>query len=138
MIVLFDVNILVSAAANDSGLPATLVSAVVERQDEMVASTAMLESMEDVLSRPYFAARLSSEQVQVVVQRLRAVATLVVPDRSITGFTDDDAILGAAVAANADAIVTGDNALLALHPFRGIPILTANEFLLLVDDVDPS
>jgi predicted nucleic acid-binding protein len=52
MIVLFDVNILVSAAANDSGLPATLVSAVVERRVELVASTAILESMEDVLSRP--------------------------------------------------------------------------------------
>lgn len=140
MIVLFDVNILVSAAANDSGLPATVVNAVVERRDELVASTAMLESMEDVLSRPYFAARLSTEQVQVIVQRLRAVAALVVPDMSITGFADDaedDAIL-AAVAANADVIVTGDKGLLALHPFRGIPILTASQFLLLLDDVDSS
>jgi predicted nucleic acid-binding protein len=72
------------------------------------------------------------------VQRLRAVAALAVPDRSITGFADDDAILGAAVAANADVIVIGDKGLLALHPFRGIPILTACQFLLLLDDVDPT
>jgi predicted nucleic acid-binding protein len=34
-----------------------------------------------------------------------------------------------AVDGRADLILTGDQDLLALHPFRGIPILTPGEFL---------
>jgi len=41
----------------------------------------------------------------------------------------DDKFLELAVGGNADLIVTGDNDLLALNPFRGIPILTPDAFL---------
>lgn len=40
----------------------------------------------------------------------------------------DDMILDLALAAGADVIVTGDKDLLALHPFRGIAILTPAQF----------
>jgi predicted nucleic acid-binding protein len=43
---------------------------------------------------------------------------------------DDNRILEAAVEGRADCIVTGDNHLLRLREFRGIPILTAHDFLL--------
>lgn len=36
---------------------------------------------------------------------------------------DDDKILGLAVSGKADMVLTGDSDLLALHPFRSIPIL---------------
>ena len=35
---------------------------------------------------------------------------------------DDGKFLGTAIAGEADAIVSGDNGLAAMHPFRGIPI----------------
>jgi len=38
-------------------------------------------------------------------------------------------VLAAAFAAKADAIVTGDDDLLALKSFEGIPILTARQIL---------
>jgi predicted nucleic acid-binding protein len=41
----------------------------------------------------------------------------------------DDKFLALAVNGSADAIVTGDTDLLALHPFLGIPILRPKEFL---------
>lgn len=34
-----------------------------------------------------------------------------------------------AISESAECIITGDQDLLVLHPFREIPILTANEFL---------
>lgn len=40
----------------------------------------------------------------------------------------DDKFLELAVSGNADVIVTGDKDLLALHPFRGIAILTPLDF----------
>lgn len=42
---------------------------------------------------------------------------------------NDDHVLGAAVAAKADMIVSSDHHLLALKSFRGIPIVTAPEYL---------
>jgi predicted nucleic acid-binding protein len=51
--------------------------------------------------------------------------------RTITACRDpqDDKVLEIAVAGKADAIVTGDEDLLALHPFEGIPIVGPAEFL---------
>lgn len=42
---------------------------------------------------------------------------------------DDVIILAAALAANADFIVTGDQDLLTLNEFTGIPIVTPKDFL---------
>jgi predicted nucleic acid-binding protein len=42
---------------------------------------------------------------------------------------DDDRVLECAVAAQAGFIVTGDNALLRLNPFRNVQIVTAAQFL---------
>ena len=41
---------------------------------------------------------------------------------------NDNMILGTAIAADADAIVTGDLDLLVLQEYEGIPIATAREF----------
>jgi predicted nucleic acid-binding protein len=42
---------------------------------------------------------------------------------------DDDKLLEIAVAGNADCLVTGDQDLLILHPFQGVPIITPAAFL---------
>ncbi len=41
----------------------------------------------------------------------------------------DNKFLELAVASMADCIVTGDNDLLVMHPFRDIPVLTASNFV---------
>lgn len=43
--------------------------------------------------------------------------------------SDDDKFLELALSGNADVIVSGDDDLLVLHPFRGIPILSPDAFL---------
>jgi predicted nucleic acid-binding protein len=42
---------------------------------------------------------------------------------------DDNRFLELAVSGKATHILTGDADLLALHPFRGVPILTPQDFL---------
>lgn len=42
---------------------------------------------------------------------------------------DDDHVLGCAIAASANVLVTGDKDLLSLHPFMGIAIVTPAAFL---------
>jgi putative PIN family toxin of toxin-antitoxin system len=48
---------------------------------------------------------------------------------------NDDMYLELAVSGNASHIVTGDADLLALHPFRGIEIVTPQEFLIRFPDL---
>lgn len=50
----------------------------------------------------------------------------------------DNKVLELAVSGKAHCIVTGDEDLLILNPFRGIPILTAGEFLQLFAGIPPS
>lgn len=42
---------------------------------------------------------------------------------------EDDLVLGTAVAAHADFLVTGDKGLLAIGGYRGVRIVTAEQFL---------
>ena len=46
---------------------------------------------------------------------------------------NDDIVLATALAGKADVIVTGDDDLLVLKPFRGIRILSPRQFLQLLD-----
>lgn len=49
--------------------------------------------------------------------------------RPVCGDPDDDKFLGAALAARAGFVVTGDRALLAVDGFRGLQVIPARDFL---------
>jgi predicted nucleic acid-binding protein len=49
---------------------------------------------------------------------------------------DDDQVIACAVVGEADVIVSGDNDLLALERVRDIPILTAAQFLEMLEQGD--
>ena len=51
---------------------------------------------------------------------------------------DDDVVLAAAVAAHADAIVTGDAGLLVLKKYKRVRLLTPRQFLESAVGHDPS
>ncbi len=71
------------------------------------------------------------EKVQAAVAYLRGHAELVEPvPVPVEVFPDhgDLPVLGAAVAARADALVTGDRQLLELQAYQGIPILSPRAF----------
>jgi putative PIN family toxin of toxin-antitoxin system len=46
----------------------------------------------------------------------------------------DDKFLEVAINGNATHMITGDKDLLALHPFRGVDIITATQFLEIFSD----
>jgi predicted nucleic acid-binding protein len=50
---------------------------------------------------------------------------------------EDDLVLGTAVAANADVLVTGDPGLLRIGEYRGVRIVTAREFLDILGEQAP-
>ena len=130
MIVVVDTNVLVSSALFRQSVPGLAVS-IVRRQGEFLTSPETLAELNEVLRRP----RL--DRVAPLEVRLEALVDVVLFGREIEIVErivacrdpDDDKFLEVAVNGRADVLVSGDQDLLALHPFRGIPILTPAEFL---------
>ena len=90
-----------------------------------------LRALADVLARPKFDRYVTIEDRQQFLRLLGRVAELVpVGYRvQICRDRDDDKFLELAINGEADLIVTGDDDLLALHPFHRIPIVTPPAYL---------
>lgn len=126
--VVVDTNVIVSSFRG--GKPRTILDLWRDRQFLLCLSEAMIEEYLRVIARFRetqeealgFAAFLKSG---TGVLRVHPEAEVHV----VAADPDDDKFLACAVAAGADAIVSGDRHLLALGSFEGIPILDPAEFL---------
>jgi putative PIN family toxin of toxin-antitoxin system len=112
------------------GTPGRLIDAAAIGQVELASSAALLAELQGVLAREKFSRQLARRGVAVgdVFDGYAAMVTLVLPAAitpTITRDPADDQVLAAALAANADLIVSGDAHLLDLDRFLGIAIVTA-------------
>ena len=134
MKIVADTNTLVSGFLWE-GSPAKLVTAAMTGRIRLCSSTALLLELEEVLQRPKFAARLLArgETPAGIVERYRQASIKIIPSEIMPPENlrdaDDLHVLGCAVAAQADAIVSGDKDLLVLRAFADTPIFTPAEFL---------
>ena len=101
---------------------------------QLYTTAALLAEIEEVLQRAKFAQRLSLAGVtsHTLVMGYAALAWLIEPaviEPVIIADPDDDVVLACAVAARAEAIVSGDNHLLDLKQYEGIQIFTAAQLL---------
>jgi|SRR5580704_14103391 putative PIN family toxin of toxin-antitoxin system len=124
------------------GPPFRLMEAARAGVVELFTSPTLLAELQDVLRRPKFSGRLTSGGFTAagLFNDYVAVSNLVVPTTSpsiVAADPDDDAVLACAVAAKADAIVSGDRHLLALGSYQGIPILTAAAMLARITPPSP-
>jgi putative PIN family toxin of toxin-antitoxin system len=95
----------------------------------VVASLASVSEVEAVLKD--FKIGLPDDHIAVWIDLIVANCMLVEPDEKIDAVSDDpddNMFLEAAVAAEADYIVSQDNHLLKLKEFRGIKIVRPEEF----------
>jgi putative PIN family toxin of toxin-antitoxin system len=125
-----DNNILVSALLVKNSAPFQVISKIEERDVILYSEETLLE-LNQVLSRKKFIKYFAIEEKQAFIFKLLEKAELVEIEESINICRDpkDDKFLELAFSGKADFIVTGDQDLLVLNPFRNIEIITANDFL---------
>ena len=97
----------------------------------MVLSEAVHGEIAGVLARPKFARVLTEDRRREVMELLAAAALWIEPEATVDDCRDakDDRYLELALAARAVAIVSGDEDLLVLDPWRGIRVLRPAQFL---------
>ncbi|HEU0156789.1 MAG TPA: putative toxin-antitoxin system toxin component, PIN family [Stellaceae bacterium] len=117
------------------GTPHRVFEAARHREQvELFTSAALLEELAEVLIRPAPAKRLAAigrtarQVLADYVDAVDLVTPLAVPS-VITADPDDDHVIAAAVAAEADLVVSGDRHLLALGAHQTIHIVTPSEAL---------
>jgi uncharacterized protein len=114
------------------GTPGRLIDAAEGGQVELVSSAALLSELQGVLSRDKFVKQLARRGLTVadVFDGYAALVSIVTPaviTLTITRDPTDDQVLAAALAAQADVIVSGDAHLLDLKSFPRISIINAAE-----------
>lgn len=120
------------------GLPARLVDALMAAPGTLCLSPGLLRELGETLRRPKFARRFSeqglvAEDIVTRFQRIsRRVEPAVISPPAELRDPGDLIVLAAVVGAEADALVTGDNDLLVLGEFRGVPILRVEDALRLL------
>jgi putative PIN family toxin of toxin-antitoxin system len=135
--VVIDTNILVRALINRAGTVRPLLTALDAGLYTVILSAALLTELTRVLRRPRMRTKygISEDDIRDLLQLLIRCGEIVTPARTIQVCRDprDDMFLEAAVADGADVIVSGDEGLLVLHPFEGIPIVSPATFIALLD-----
>lgn len=133
MRVVLDTNVTISGLLWH-GAPRQVIEAARNAVIELFTSPELLDELDDVLRRPKLASRLAQvgkTPANLIDEYLALITVVPAPPLSsaISADPDDDAVLACARSVQAAVIVSGDDDLLWLNKFEGIPILTAPKLL---------
>lgn len=131
--VIFDTNILISAALVRGSKADICVRRVLTRDVPLVFSEATFAELEEVLMRRKFDRYVSLQGRRELLEVWRTSAFFVtdpVDGEAVTDCRDasDNKFLELALRTEANVVVTGDLDLLMLNPWRGVRIMTLSEF----------
>lgn len=128
--VVLDTNVLISAALFPDSTPGQVLDMTGSEIDLMISSETLAE-LDDVLKRSRFQRYIREVQRLRFLEALEETGILVDVTLSVAACRDpkDDKFLELAVSGSATHIVSGDQDLLDLHPFRGISIVSPRRFL---------
>ena len=128
--VVIDTNVFVSGLLSTQSPPARCIEHVVAFC-QLVASEANLRELMQTLLSPKFDRYVSQARREELLVRLAPIVEIVEVVQQVRACRDpkDDQFLEAAVNGPADVVITGDEDLLALDPFRGIAIVTPAAYL---------
>jgi putative PIN family toxin of toxin-antitoxin system len=135
MRLVLDTNVVASAMLW-GGTPKLLLQARRERRVELYTSTPLLAELTDILGRSKFAKKIMASLLTVdqLVDHYVELVQVVrpTPTPHIVSDPDDDVVIGTALAAKADLLVTGDRPLLSVSEYQGVRIVSVSEALELI------
>jgi uncharacterized protein len=116
------------------GTPRRLINAARAGQVLLITSPPLLAELAEVLARNKFAGRIWEAKLspRMLLDDYATLSDTIEPaelSEPVSRDPDDDEVIACALAAEVDAIVSGDGDLLTLGSHRGIPILTAAQAL---------
>jgi putative PIN family toxin of toxin-antitoxin system len=126
--IVLDTNVLLSAAFFPGVCDKLLAACLIAPAVELVLSEHILR---EFVEHGTGKLKAPIDRIEAFVAELRSHCTIIQPAPiPAEDFEDPDdlPILGTAVAGNADGIVTGDKALLALGTYRGVMLLSPRAF----------
>jgi len=128
--IVIDTNVYLSHLMRPTSVPSRALLRA-WRLDLPLISQATLKELENTLSKAKFARYFRPAQVAQLLVDAEAISErIVVQSRfNICRHDKDNKFLELAVDGRADLILSGDQDLLVLSPFRGIPILTPMQYL---------
>lgn len=126
-----DTNVLISARLIAGSVSAQVLERLRDQGAQLLFSPATFAELDSRLRKPKFSRYVTTEEIERFLEALVDVSVLHEPAMTLTACrdADDDKFLALALDGEADCIVTGDQDLLVLHPYEGIPILTPAAFL---------
>ena len=125
-----DTNVLISALLSQGSTTWRAVFEVL-KTGRFLLSSETFDELVEISQQEKFDRYVSRIRRKEYVKSIFTSAILIKTKTNITACRDskDNMLLELAIDGKADAIITGDKDLLALHPFQKIPILTPAEFL---------
>jgi putative PIN family toxin of toxin-antitoxin system len=126
--VVYDTNVIISAALKPGSIPASLVALTMARQVRLFVSPAIWEEYATVLKRPKFG--FSPAAVDAFLRDLKRAAIMACPTQTVSVARDeaDNRFLECAQKARADYLVTGNKRHFPTPAFEGIAIVSPGEF----------
>lgn len=136
MRLVLDTNVVASALLW-GGTPRQLLQARREQRITLFTSLALLAELSDILGRRKFDHKIAASLMSVdqLVDRYADLASVVRPT-AVVGVApdpDDDVVIGTALAANAELVVTGDKGLRSVGEHRGVRIVGVGQALAIID-----
>lgn len=129
-----DTNTLASGAVGRN--PASAVVQVVDawraRKFRLVVSEHITDELARTFTAPYFQKHLTSQPIQRFIDLLRRWATITPITVTVSGVAtdpEDDLILATALSGGVDYLVSGDRKLQNLGSYRGVRIVSARDFV---------
>lgn len=132
--VVVDTNVVISGLISPAGTPGRVVAAILDGRVVAVITPALAAEIVDVVERPRLAPRIDDDTVGALLELVWPGLPAVEIDVDIRD-VQDRIVLAAALAGDAEAIVTGDRDLLADEGLvawlaaRGIAVLTPADLL---------
>ena len=126
MIVVPDTNVLVAALVANGLCTEVVLHGI--RQRSLVSSDLLLAELDRTLRRKFKVTPAVARFLELLHSDIRLVEPIALPV-SVCRDPDDDVVLGTAVAAAADLIITGDQDLLVLRTYERIEIVTPRQYL---------